>query len=327
MKIFRLAPTIAAISLVVVANSANARAARVALTFDDLPGLTVVSDQTYVDDFNISLLRELRRYHIPAIGFVNEGKIGEPITYRQIANLRRWLDAGMTLGNHTYSHDSPNQVGVAAYLADIRRGEPVIKSLLEKRGLTLRWFRHPYLETGFPAGSKRQIDDWLATNGYRTAPVTIDADDWEFAEPYDDAIARHNRKRQRAIKSQYLAYTTVRIDWSIRSARVLFGRDIAQVMLLHCTRLNADALGDLVQILRRFRLKPARLDEVMRDPAYLTPDRFVSRDGVTWLERWSVSLNKDLPERGDDDPPFNIQKDYDRVDNDRKFSARIGSRK
>ena len=318
MKNSRRAVAIAAIGLVLSARSANARDTKVALTFDDLPGLTILSDQKYVDDFNIALLRGLERYRIPAIGFVNEGKVGELIRDRQIANLKRWLDAGMTLGNHTYSHDSPNQVGVAAYLTDIRRGEPIIKSLLEYRGLGLHWFRHPYLETGYPAAAKRQIDDWLAANGYRTAPVTIDADDWEFAEPYDDAVGHHDRKRQRVIKAEYLAYTATRIDWSIRSAHILFGRDIAQVMLLHCTRLNADSLGELIHVLRRFHLKPVSLDEAMRDPAYLTPDRYVSRDGVTWLERWGASMNKDLPTRGDDDPPADIQKDYDRVDNDRK---------
>jgi hypothetical protein len=39
---------------------------------------------------------------------------------------------------------------------------------------------------------KNAIDAWLAAHGYRIAPVTIDADDWEFAEPYEDALARHD---------------------------------------------------------------------------------------------------------------------------------------
>lgn len=302
--------------LSLLAVPASARSAEVALTFDDLPGLTILPDQPYVDYLNVALLRGLKRHHFPAIGFVNESKLDELIRPRQIADLDRWLDAGMGLGNHTFSHDSPNEVGPVKYIADIVRGEPVTRGLLESRGEKLQWFRHPYLETGYPAAARRQIDDWLEGHGYRVAPVTIDADDWEFAEPYDDALARHDARRQRTIKREYLAHTAVRIDWSIRSAHALFGRDIAQVMLLHCTRLNADSIDDLARLLHRFHLKPVRLGTALRDPAYRTPDTYVSKDGVTWLERWAVTLHKDLPTAGDVDPPADIKAAYDKVDND-----------
>lgn len=139
-----------------------------------------------------------------------------------------------TWGTHTYSHESPNALGAEAYIADIVRGEPVTTGLLRPYGRRLRWFRHPYLETGFPASVKRTIDGW------------------EFAEPYDDAIARKDNADQRRIKAEYLAYTASRIEWSIRSGRVLFRRDIAQVMLLHCTRFNADSIDDLAALFRRF---------------------------------------------------------------------------
>jgi len=291
---------------------------RIALTFDDLPALTILKDQAYVDYLNVMILRGLKRHHFPATAFVNEGKLDELQRDRQIANLQRWLDAGMDLGNHTYSHESPNVLGAEAYIADIVRGEPVTTGLLRPYGRRMRWFRHPYLETGFPVSVKRSIDGWLAVHGYRIAPVTIDADDWEFAEPYDDAIARKDVARQRRIKAEYLAYTARRIDWSIRSGRVLFGRDIAQVMLLHCARLNADSIDDLAALFRRFRLHPVSLDRAMRDPAYRTPDTIADKDGTDWLERWAILKHRDLPEAGDEDPPADIQAAYDRVDNDRR---------
>jgi peptidoglycan/xylan/chitin deacetylase (PgdA/CDA1 family) len=315
---FRTMLAAAAVLLLAQPAPARARDGMVALTFDDLPALGILNDQAYVDYLNVMILRALKRHHFPATGFVNEGKLDELQRDRQIANLRRWLDAGMGLGNHTFSHGSPNDLGAANYIADIARGEPVTGGLLRARHRRLRWFRHPYLETGFPASVKREIDNWLAAHGYRIAPVTIDADDWEFAEPYDDAIARKDVARQRRIKAEYLAYTARRIDWSIKSGRVLFGRDIAQVMLLHCTRLNADSLDDLAVLFRRFHLKPVSLDRAMRDPAYRTPDTYVSKDGDDWLERWAVLKRKDLPEQGDEDPPADIQAAYDRVDNDRR---------
>ena len=309
-----------AVAVLIVSQPASARAreSRIALTFDDLPALTILNDQPYVDYLNAMILRGLKRHHFPATGFVNEGKLDELNRDRQIANLKRWLDAGMVLGNHTFSHESPNTLGAAAYISDIARGEPVTNALLLSHHQRLSWFRHPYLETGFPMSVRRTIDGWLAGHGYRIAPVTIDADDWEFAEPYDDAIARKDVARQRRIKAEYLAYTARRIEWSIRSGRILFGRDIAQVMLLHCTRLNADSVDDLASLFRRFRLRPVSLDRAMRDPAYRTPDSLAEKEGMDWLERWAVVKHKDLPEEGDDDPPADIQAAYDRVDNDRR---------
>lgn len=302
---------------IIFAWPAMARDGQVALTFDDLPALTILPDQPYVDYTTTKILRGLVRHRFPAIGFVNQGKIDELQRERQIANLARWLDAGMTLGNHTFSHESPNELGPTSYIADIVRGEPVIRKLLATYGQPLKWFRHPYLETGYPASTKQTIDTWLDTHGYRIAPVTIDADDWEFAEPYDDAIARHDVKRQRHLMETYLAHTAMQIDWSKRSSLALFGREIAFVMLLHCTRLNADALGKLAAMFRRAKLRPVGLDEAMRDPAYRIRDTYVSRNGSNWFERWSLILHRPLP-NGDADPPKWVEQAYDKVDNDRR---------
>lgn len=308
---------IAACAISVSSSAAQARDTRIALTFDDLPALSIVRDQAYIDDTNIMLLRGLKRHHFPAVGFVNEGKLGEGQRDRQIANLRRWLEAGMELGNHTFSHESPNTLGAQAYIDDIVRGEPVTRALMRQYDRRLRWFRHPFLETGSPASVNHAINGWLSVHDYRVAPVTIDADDWEFAEPYDDAIARKDVEAQRRIKSEYLVYTKMRIGWSMASSRTLFGRDIAQVILLHCTRLNADTIDDLADLFRRLHLRPVSLSSAMRDRAYRTPDAYVGKDGIDWLERWSISLRKDLPEEGDEDPPVDIQMAYDRVDTDR----------
>jgi peptidoglycan/xylan/chitin deacetylase (PgdA/CDA1 family) len=296
---------------------ASAESEKIALTFDDLPALTILADQPYVDYINDAILRGLRRHRFPAIGFVNEGKLDEIDRPRQIANLDKWLRAGMDLGNHTFSHVSPNDLCARGYIADIVRGEPVTKRLLAEHHKQMRWFRHPYLETGFPAAEKREIDAWLAQHGYHIAPVTIDADDWEWAEPYDDAIARHDEPRRLRIKAQYLEYTERTVDWYRLAAHALFGRNISYVMLLHATRLNADCIDDLAAMLRRQRLHAVTLQEAMKDPAYRTPDPYVGKDGIEWLERWSLELHKDLPWDSYRDVPEWVHAEYDKVDNDR----------
>ena len=235
---------------------------------------------------------------------------------RQVENLKRWLAAGMDLGNHTFSHESPNQVGAARYIADIARGEPVLRDLLARHGRSLRWFRHPYLETGSPETTRAEIDTWLAGHGYRVAPVTIDANDWEFAEPYEDALSHRDARRVADIRAQYLVYTEQTIGWYQQASQALFGRQIAFVMLLHDTRLNADCIDDLAAILDRRKLHPVSLDKAMRDPAYRTADHYAGKDGIDWMERWSRTLGKSLPWTDWHDPPADIVADYDRVNND-----------
>lgn len=319
----RLTLTIASgIAFLSPGGIAEAEGREVALTFDDLPALSIIRDQSYINYLNVMIIRGLKRHRFPATGFVNEGKLDEGVRDQQIANLALWLNAGMGLGNHTFSHKSPNDIGAAGYVADIARGEPVTRGLSAQYGRRLRWFRHPFLETGYPSAVRREINGWLVVHRYRIAPVTIDADDWEFAEPYDDAVRRNDLNGQRHIKAEYLAYTATRIAWSIKSGRVLFGRDISHVMLLHCTRLNADSIDDLAAILRRFQLRPVSLAKAMRDRAYRTPDTYSGKDGIDWLERWSITMRKDLPEEGDEDPPADIQAAYDRVDDDRTDSGR-----
>jgi peptidoglycan/xylan/chitin deacetylase (PgdA/CDA1 family) len=305
-------------TLLAASQPAVAKSEKIALTFDDLPGLTVLSDQSYVNYLNDAILRGLKRHHFPAIGFVNESKLDEIDRKQQIANLEKWLHAGMDLGNHTFSHESPVELGARGYIADIARGEPVTKQLLAKHHQQMRWFRHPYLETGFPEAEKREIDLWLTAHGYRIAPVTIDADDWEWAEPYDDALARHDEPRRRRLRTEYLAYTERMVNWYRTAAHALFGRDISYVMLLHATRLNADCIDDLVAMFGRQRLRGISLAEAMRDPAYRTRDPYVGKDGIEWLERWSLELHKDLPWDSFEDVPQWVHAEYDKVDNDRQ---------
>ncbi len=186
--------------------------------------------------------------------------------------------------------------------------------MMQRAHRTLQWFRHPYLETGSPASVKAEINQWLAAHGYRIAPVTIDADDWEFAEPYDNAVMKGNKAEAKRIADIYLAYTERTIGWYRRASNVLFGRDIAYIMLLHDTRLNADCFEGLAAILARQNLQTVSLEQAMQDPAYQTADDYAGKDGVEWLERWSLTLKKELPWDDFEDVPKGIEKEYNRLD-------------
>src|SRR6185312_9305551 len=123
---------------------------KVAITFDDLPAFSSNAlNGTQIDAQNEKLLATLRRENIPAIGFVNEVKLykwGE--VDERIKALQMWLDDGFELGNHTYSHVSLNKVGLQAWEENVIEGEPVLKLLLAQHHMTLRYLRHPFLDTG-----------------------------------------------------------------------------------------------------------------------------------------------------------------------------------
>lgn len=307
-----------AVMAVALAPAAVEAQDQVALTFDDLPSLTLLKSQAYVDYNNTMILRGLKHHHMPAIGFVNEGKLDDADRARQIADLKMWLDAGQDLGNHTYDHVSPNDIPAKAYIADIARGERVTRPMMAKYHKTETWFRYPYLETGKTLQEKTAIQDWLKTHGYRIAPVTMENSDWLFAEPYDDAIARHQDARARKIRAQYLAYTDLTVGWYISAGHALVNRPMAFVMLMHVTRLNADSFDDIATILKKHRLKTITLDAAMKDPIYQTADTYVGADGNEWLERWSTTLNKELPWDSFKDPPADIAAQYKKIDNDIK---------
>ncbi|UAK22859.1 polysaccharide deacetylase family protein [Sphingomonas nostoxanthinifaciens] len=272
-----------------------AAAGTVAITFDDLPIFGLHATATEAGAITTGLLDGFRSHHWQVTGFVNEIQLAGPDREQRIGLLRRWLDAGMDLGNHSYSHLSLTKTPLDAYIADVARGEAVTRVLDREHGKQERWFRHPYLETGPTLAIRHGFEAWLKDHGYRVAPVSMENSDWEFAEPYDAAIARHDEAQAAAIRAAYLDYTAAALPWYRKAAVTLLGREPAFVLLLHASRLNAASIDALAAILDANGLRSVTLDRAMRDPAYRIADDYVGPDGDEWLTRWSLTLHRDLP--------------------------------
>jgi peptidoglycan/xylan/chitin deacetylase (PgdA/CDA1 family) len=292
----------------------RARAEGVALTFDDVPGLSLTNDAGYLRTTNRELLRGLRERRLRATAFVIGDKLEDPDRAAKYQLVRDWLDAGFTLGNHTYSHASLNKTPVEAYIADVAREDALLRPLMAERRQTPHWFRHPYLDTGKTLADKHAFESWLVAHGYRVAPVTAENADWMFALPYDEAVMHHDRRAARRIREAYLDYTGKAVAWYREAAFELLGRRPALVLLLHDTRLNADTLGGLAEILKKNGLQVVSLDRAMNDPAYRVSDDFADPDGDEWLSRWSTTLNRPLPWDSFPEPPADIAAANDRLD-------------
>lgn len=263
----------------------------VAVTFDDLPvarakhlGLERAQAVT------AGLLTQLRSANIPAIGFVNEStlEIGSDPQART-ALLRQWLDAGMELGNHTYSHVSFWNTPLEEYKQQILDGERVTRRLLRERGQQPRFFRHTFLNTGPDAKTKQAFEQFLAEHGYQVAPVTIDNEDVMYALAYDNAHARSDAALMDRIGRAYIDHMRESFEFYEQLSKQLFRREPAQVLMLHANTLNADYLDEMILLLRQRGYEFIPLAKALEDPAYESPDSYIGRRGLSWLSRWAIT--------------------------------------
>ena len=278
------------LSTVIINVAAQSPRKAVAITIDDLPVVTERPDPEARRVITKRLLRGIAAARIPAIGFVNENKlyIDGKLDESQVNLLRMWLDAGLELGNHTFSHSNIDQVGLPAYENEILKGEVVTKQLLRSRGRSIRYFRHPYLRTGNSMQIKADLGRFLSDHGYRIAPVSIDDSDYIFARAYERSLDKGDRKLAERIGDDYLNYMDQKIAYWEKQSDRLFGRQMGQVLLIHASLLNATYFRKLAHIFENRGYK-FDLDTALNDPAYGNPDDYTRPAGISWLHRWALS--------------------------------------
>jgi peptidoglycan/xylan/chitin deacetylase (PgdA/CDA1 family) len=280
----------------ILANPAPSRAQQppdrqVAITIDDLPAAANSMSAAEIINMTSKLLGTLRDQKVPVVGFVNEKKL-----YRfgevddRIKALRLWLDYGFELGNHTFSHLSLNQAGLQAWEDDVIQGESVIRLLLAEHKMPLRYFRHPFLDTGRDLQTRRQAEAFLAARGYRIAPITLDAWDWMYAPLYDDARQRGDSALQQQLVTSYLSHSDEVFAYFEQLAKQTIGYEPKQILLLHANQLEADHIGELLDLLRERGYRFITLGDALSDQAYSLPDTFVGEEGAGWIEHWAITL-------------------------------------
>jgi peptidoglycan-N-acetylglucosamine deacetylase len=303
MRMSRILSTLLASAALLLAVDAiphtRAPERAVAVTFDDLPATpagVVANDVASLQELTRKLLSAVRKHSVPAVGFVNEGKLfvegrGPSDVDGRIGLLRMWLDAGLELGNHTYSHRDLNTMPLDQFQADVLRGETVTRGLL-KRAQRLRYFRHPFLHVGSDLKVRRAFEVFLSSHGYTVAPVTVDNDEFVYAAAYARALRRGNTGDAVRIADDYLRYMEQVFTFFEDVSRRVTGREIAQILLLHANTLNADRFDALAEALRQRGYRFVSVAQALEDPVYRLRDEFVGASANSWFNHWEITAGR-----------------------------------
>jgi hypothetical protein len=133
------------------------------------------------------------------------------------------------------------------------------------------------------------LGQYLDEHSYRIAPVTIDLQDWMFAEIYALAEANHDQVRKEAVVEAYLEYLEASIGHCALLSEVVVGRQTPHVVLLHANALNYDHIKEVIERFRRQDFEFISLEAAMLDPVY----RQMPSASGTWIRGWQEK--KGLP--------------------------------
>jgi peptidoglycan/xylan/chitin deacetylase (PgdA/CDA1 family) len=267
----------------------------IAITMDDLPVASTRTDLKNRQEITRKILGHVKKANVPIIGFVNEGKLYDQkgkLDQDQVALLRNWIADGFPLGNHTYSHVSINAVSLADYEADFLKGEAITKLLMAEVGQPIRYFRHPYLNTGRTMEKKAELAKFLADHNYTIAPITLDDADYIFSAAYDKAFDKGDKALMKKVGEAYVPYMEANLIYWEKQSKRLFGREISQTLLIHANFINSDYLGDLIKMYKQRGYTLVTLDDALKDDAYKLPDTYLGPAGISWMHRWALERGK-----------------------------------
>jgi peptidoglycan-N-acetylglucosamine deacetylase len=250
----------------------------VALTFDDLPAAGNLPAGQNRTKIATALSAELKASHLEGTyGFVNAVKLENDPDAQQALHI--WLDAGMNIGSHTWSHISLTDNSAEAYEKEIALNEPALAQYAQVRDW--HWFRFPYLWEGDTLEKRHAVRSYLREHNYRTAQVTLDFEDYAWNDAYARCSVKPDAEAISWLKQSYLENAAEYIRLGREEERIAFGHEIPNVLLLHATAFTTLMLPDLVELLRKDGFRFAALAEVEQDPTYAQdPDTALKYGGT-----------------------------------------------
>ena len=270
---------------------------RVALTFDDIPlgqgqpgtrcnreALVEVSERI------TSALIEVKA---PSAAFITTGNVCDSLRSTVLPEIvQMWERADAVVGNHGHRHLSLSRVPLPQYTADLRLADSLISLSsstyrASSTGHSSKYLRHPFLHVGADTGTAKGLQRWLNRNNFTVAPVTIDNNEWVYAQAYTRALGRSDTAMMRRLVPAYLEHIDHDFVFAESMAVRILGEEIPQILLLHANELNRDHLSEVLRRIERRGYRFIGLEEALAHPAYRRTSYYYGRWGISWLLRWS----------------------------------------
>jgi beta-lactamase regulating signal transducer with metallopeptidase domain len=294
-------------------NAQKQRSAKkVAIGFVSIPPLDRTANPPKDADATMRLLiAALKSHKVPAIGFLQGGMVsdGEKLFPVRANIARLWRDAGFEIGIGVFKHLSFYDTPYDDYVAAVEKNEQIARKILAEKNLSLKYFSYPYLNTGKSADDRARFEKWLQDKGLSSLKYTIDNNEWMYSYAYDLARNDNDISTMTEIRVAFIKYMAEMFDHYEAYSREMFGRDIAQTMVLTPSRLVTDSADDLFGMIEKRGYKFVSMDEAQSDEAYQKAESFYGKSGISWFERWQMADGKRL--RDEPKVSADVQKIWD----------------
>ena len=269
---------------------------QVAITVDDLPAHGALPPGMTRTDVARSILKALKNAHAPKVyGFVNAKKLEQHPEDVEVLTL--WRDAGFPLGNHTYAHLSLNASSADEFDKNVAADEPELKSLMGRQNW--HWFRYPYLWEGDTLEKRHAVRQYLKDHKYHVAQVTLDFEDYLWNGPYARCAEKNDAGSIEWLKTSYMTTAAKYIALDRQMAKLVYGRDIRHVLLLHIGGFETVMLPQLLDFLKKQNFKFVTLGEAEKDPAYKSDPNVALKEGGTLLDQMMEAKHLKFPPHTD----------------------------
>jgi peptidoglycan-N-acetylglucosamine deacetylase len=270
-------------------------AQKLAITFDDLPLNGSLPPGVTRAENTKAVLAILKKRHMPPVyGFVNAKKLEGNSDGAEA--LKLWA-AAEPVGNHTYAHMDLEQNSAEAFEREIDENEPVLE-LLDAAN-NWHWFRYPYLHEGDTVEKRRAVRAYLKARGYRIAQVTLDWEDYLWNTAYARCVAKNDQTSIAWLHTSYLSTASEFLDLGREQAKLIFGRDINYVLLMHLGAFSSTILPDALDLLKGKGFKLVTLEEAESDAAYDADPDVGMHDAGTLLDQMMLVKQIKYPEHAE----------------------------
>lgn len=276
-----------AMSLFCLIFSIASLAVNVAITMDDpdvnkTPLLTPQQRDQHIRN-------ALSKNHIKIILFVC-GKRVDNSQGRELLNS--WNVENHILGNHTYSHQYIDAMGLKKFEEDTLNNENLIKNYSSFRKI----FRFPLLKEGETTVVRDGFRDFLKQNQYKNGSVTIDTSDWYISNRLEDKLSQNSHVDLSPYRRYYLNHVWNRAQYYDNLARKILHRSPDHILLVHHNLLNALFLDDLIYMFKQKGWDVIDAEKAYHDPLYnIQPNTLPAGESLIWsLAKQSGKFNDRL---------------------------------